>query len=529
MIRRSIKQRSPRIDYRHPINWDHPLANGLLAMWMCTRNRMGGASWVDLAEALPGAITSGGVGYGFQASSIGGSFGSFRCNGTSSYVNCGAPAALENISGANNTQYGPFSLAITIQTVSSNSAGFLLTKDFSTGQRGFCLGLISNKIHMEVAGSYSLNGSTALNDGKPHRLVCSFSGEPSFTQTIYVDGVQVGTQSAAAVYPNTSAHWMIGRRAYVGAESYYAGNLDAAMIWRTVLPQALVTEDWILSQRRFTGLLNGQATRSAFIGFASSSCTVSFAGVTFSLMQSSLTAATPPSSNTAIQGKAFALCSVFSTASVPSSSSGALAAIASEVDSFSITASAPANSSAALSSVGISVGNVVAVPTAPGTVLATLGASSACTVSFSVAISAAAVVWVSLERALENFLKSQIPGLSLWALRVPQAESEPVATWSMDGADHVYTLDGDTGTCTKTLNYVIYASDDLQCSLYAEAVRQLLSGFQGVINGITIRSALLDDESFEYFEPSEGSDEGIYALTLTYLVKHQLPAVNLTL
>lgn len=55
----------------------------------------------------------------------------------------------------------------------------------------------------------------------------------------------------------------------------------------------------------------------------------------------------------------------------------------------------------------------------------------------------------------------------------------------------------------------------------AEAVRQELQGFSGTMGSDTVTSVTLDDEEDAYEPPDDGSDEGIFRITLRYRIQYR--------
>jgi hypothetical protein len=157
-------------------------------------------------------------------------------DGSTDYIDLGVPSALEIYSSLT------ISAWVYSTTIYGSAAQFVVAKDFSTGARGFGIGISnSGYLYIEVNGSAVLSSSGPVIGGTNvwHQIVVTNDGG---TWTGYVDGTSVGSASPGTPSANTAAHWHIGNRAYVGVSNNFAGRIEDVLIYNSVLTAAQVSQ-----------------------------------------------------------------------------------------------------------------------------------------------------------------------------------------------------------------------------------------------------------------------------------------------
>lgn len=209
----------PRLNFSDPIN------NGLMAYYP-----MGGASAIGtvLSDVTRNRNTGTIVG---SPPLVTGTRNSLSFTATSSqYVDLQAPADLELYSAVSISAWVNYPTSIA-------GAQFVVAKDFSSGSRGYCLGVASDQVYSEAGGVGAGSGTTTLKVNTWYNIGFSLV-LPSSVGAVYLNGAREGGSGAGSATANASAHWNIGRRAYVGASQYFNGNIGDVRIWNRVLSNA---------------------------------------------------------------------------------------------------------------------------------------------------------------------------------------------------------------------------------------------------------------------------------------------------
>lgn len=111
---------------------------------------------------------------------------------------------------------------------------------------------------------------------------------------------------------------------------------------------------------------------------------------------------------------------------------------------------------------------------------------------------------------------------------LPQSAQRPAITYQRVTGGHEHRLTGSSGTAIPTFELDCWADSYEAADQLAEAVRQVMQGFSGTMGSTTVHSVILDDEADQFTPPSDGSDNGIYSITLRYRIRHteSIPALS---
>ena len=83
-------------------------------------------------------------------------------------------------------------------------------------------------------------------------------------------------------------------------------------------------------------------------------------------------------------------------------------------------------------------------------------------------------------------------------------------------------LDGHDGTSLATVDISAMALRESTVIRMAELVRNSFQGFRGLQSGLAILRCFLDDEADDASQPIDGSDQWVYEVTLSYVIKHRV-------
>lgn len=209
------------------------LADTPLAFWKL--NETSGTTAADSSgNALAGTYTGG---YTLAAAPPSNAPGAVLLNGSTGYVNCGTPAAL-NVTAAWTLE------AWIYLTATPNGCGVITEFFNATGNVLYEIGFgISTSGSSLTAGYYTGSAwqivtGTALTLNAWHHIAATWDGT---TLRLYADGAQVATATptAAPVAGNNGIY--IGRRHDSSASPYFPGRIASAAIYGTALSAARIS------------------------------------------------------------------------------------------------------------------------------------------------------------------------------------------------------------------------------------------------------------------------------------------------
>jgi len=93
-------------------------------------------------------------------------------------------------------------------------------------------------------------------------------------------------------------------------------------------------------------------------------------------------------------------------------------------------------------------------------------------------------------------------------------------TYSRVTGGHDHNLKQATGSAIPTFEIDCWSKSYEAADQLAEAVRQQMQGFSGTMGATSVKSVILDDEQDAYEAPQDGSDNGLYRITLRYRIRY---------
>lgn len=217
-----------------PVEWAHPLNQGLVSWWLALPSLPRGNRWHDLTRRNPGTLTNGPTWQGARGRP--GGWGSLNLNGSTQYVETTA-AVLP-------TAY-PMSMSCWFRTTNATAANrdsFFLGSTTTADQYcGFQIGA-DHKAVYTLHGSLScwVTGGVALNDGAWHHLMGTSTD--ATTHSLYVDGKLVSAtvlgDGSSGTFPALNVASM-GRLNYGGLGiQYFPGDVDDIRVYTRGLSAA---------------------------------------------------------------------------------------------------------------------------------------------------------------------------------------------------------------------------------------------------------------------------------------------------
>jgi hypothetical protein len=114
-----------------------------------------------------------------------------------------------------------------------------------------------------------------------------------------------------------------------------------------------------------------------------------------------------------------------------------------------------------------------------------------------------------------------ISGTRVYVQRAPQNAAFPHIIITQMGSEENTTLDGGSGQL-RFLDFDIdcKAKSSVTAESLANAVRTYIDDYSGTAGSFTIGAVLMNDESDDYEPPQDGSDVGVFVVTLDVTIHY---------
>jgi len=111
----------------------------------------------------------------------------------------------------------------------------------------------------------------------------------------------------------------------------------------------------------------------------------------------------------------------------------------------------------------------------------------------------------------------------IYVQKAPQAALFPHVIITQMSSNENMSLDGGSGSL-RFINYDIdcKARTSVQAEALGNAVRTYLDDYSGTAGSFTIGAVILNDESDDYEPPQDGSDIGVFVVTLDLDVQYNV-------
>lgn len=96
----------------------------------------------------------------------------------------------------------------------------------------------------------------------------------------------------------------------------------------------------------------------------------------------------------------------------------------------------------------------------------------------------------------------------------PQKAARPLIVWQINQLRFPHWLTGSGSVAEADTEFTLYADDTNQLSILLGLVRQNLAEWNGITEGVQVRRALIVSESDGYVEPADGSETGVYLISI---------------
>ena len=253
------------IDHYQPVNWNHPLSQGLRARWQTIPVSRGGNTWYDLTGRFPGVLQNIDASTDWVRSYPGG-WGSLRFNGTDGWVD----TPFLPPTGSN-----PRAFSFWIRPLSSwdsgsgdNAGRHILEYGTASTLRRYTIKRSNGSVlRIEFDGGAFVS-SLSIPTGQWSFVCVSMSGTTIASHLLFVNGVFQQASGSGTINTGAAFDLAIGRDVVAGLNRYTDGEMDDVNCWDRALSRDEITNYYDLSQRFSPGLLNRISTTRFFAGGA---------------------------------------------------------------------------------------------------------------------------------------------------------------------------------------------------------------------------------------------------------------------
>lgn len=115
---------------------------------------------------------------------------------------------------------------------------------------------------------------------------------------------------------------------------------------------------------------------------------------------------------------------------------------------------------------------------------------------------------------------SAIVGSRVYVTRAPQQAAYPHIIITQMGTEENKSLDQTSGLRFITFDIDCKAQTSVGAETLANAVRTFIDDYTGTAGSFTVGAVLLGGESDDYESPTDGSDKGVYVVTLDVQIQY---------
>lgn len=122
-----------------------------------------------------------------------------------------------------------------------------------------------------------------------------------------------------------------------------------------------------------------------------------------------------------------------------------------------------------------------------------------------------------IEQAIVSLLQTHVTLVSnrIYPLVMPQNSPLPTVVYQRISGPRIYSQSGASGLAYPRFQFSCWGTTYASVKAVAEQVRQALSGYRGIVEGVSIQGAFIAGD-VDDFEP----DTGLYRSTLDFIIWH---------
>lgn len=133
---------------------------------------------------------------------------------------------------------------------------------------------------------------------------------------------------------------------------------------------------------------------------------------------------------------------------------------------------------------------------------------------------------MTIRAAIKQYLGGQAALTAIVEDRIfpvarPQSSDLPAIVFKRLNGAHAHWITGGAGRADPRFMVDCLAATYADADTLAEAVRTVMQGFSGTVNGVVITSVILDDEADDIDEPQDGTDRVAFHIPLIFKIQYR--------
>lgn len=117
---------------------------------------------------------------------------------------------------------------------------------------------------------------------------------------------------------------------------------------------------------------------------------------------------------------------------------------------------------------------------------------------------------------IHQALINELSEYSVYPGHLPETATYPCVAYRRSSGEHYHNLAGASGVDNPYVTLEIFSDSFRECLDTAEGIRQLLQGKSFTDGTTEVWVGLLENEIDNFYKPEDGSDTGVYSVTLEY-------------
>lgn len=126
-----------------------------------------------------------------------------------------------------------------------------------------------------------------------------------------------------------------------------------------------------------------------------------------------------------------------------------------------------------------------------------------------------------IEFSLITYLEDKISNIMWEWMRIPEDDELPCVVVTFTTKQREPVLAGCSGIVTADVTLEAFTQDSKDVLYMTERIRKALYGFTGDMNEVNVLGITFPNESSQYVDSQDASDEGFYRIEHNYVIRYE--------